>query len=95
MAVAMSGERPTLAPSDFPAHPIERRPAPVSQLPAVAVPDSGLDVVRGEAEQTRNLIVAPTLLQVIHHVIDGNTSPLNFWPATAIDNLCAHGLLSQ
>src|SRR5437867_10512824 len=57
--------------------------------------DSSLDVVRREAKQTRNLIVAPALLQVIHHVVDGNPCPLNLWPSTAIDNLCAHGLLSQ
>ena len=31
---------------------------------------------------------------VIHHVVDGNPGPLNLWPATAIDNLSAHGLLS-
>ena len=57
--------------------------------------DSGLDIVRREAEQTRNLIVAPALLQVIHDIVDGNPGPLNLWPATAINNLSAHGLLSQ
>ena len=56
--------------------------------------NSALDIVWGKAEQTRNLIVAPAFLLVIHHVVDGNPGPLNLWPATAIDNLSAHGLLS-
>lgn len=53
-----------------------------------------LDIVWEKAEQARNLIVAPALVYVIHHVIDGNAGSLNFWPAPTIDNLRAHNLLS-
>src|SRR5215468_3328946 len=48
--------------------------------------DSRLNVVRRETEEASDLIVAPTLLDVIQHIVDGNARPGDFWPAPAIDD---------
>src|SRR5262249_27792214 len=58
------------------------------------IPDSGLDVVRRETEEASNLIIAPTLLPVIDHVIHRDAGAFDFWPTTAVDDLSAHRLLS-
>src|SRR5262245_28923235 len=56
--------------------------------------DSGLDVVRRETEEASNLIITPTLLPVIHHVIHRDAGTFDFWPTTAVDDLSAHRILS-
>ena len=60
MAVALSGERRTLAPSDFPLPaPLAERPT-TGRAPVVAVPDSGLDY-----EQTLAVIERSILEQAL------------------------------
>ena len=58
------------------------------------VGDSNLDIIRREAEKAGNLIIAPTLLEVIHHIVYRDARPLDFWSTAAVDDLCAHYLLS-
>ena len=55
MAVALSGERHTLAPADFPLPPVPERPA-ASHAPVVAVPDCGLDYERTLAVIERSIL---------------------------------------
>jgi DNA-binding NtrC family response regulator len=55
MAVALSGERHTLAPADFPLPPAPERPA-ASHAPVVAVPDCGLDYERTLAVIERSIL---------------------------------------
>jgi len=57
--------------------------------------ESGLDVLWRQAKQPRKLIGAPALLYIIHDIIDGDARAGDFWPATTIDNLGSHGLLSS
>ena len=56
MAVALSGERRTLAPADFPLHaPLAERPV-TGHAPVVAVPDGGLDYERTLAVIERSIL---------------------------------------
>jgi DNA-binding NtrC family response regulator len=55
MAVALSGQRPVLYPSDFPLpSPVRWKPSPCESAPSIAVPDHGLDFdeVVGRFEQS-------------------------------------------
>jgi len=42
---------------------------------SLSVGDSGLDIIRREAEEAGNLIIAPTFLEVIHHVVYRDALP--------------------
>src|SRR6516162_6039238 len=52
--------------------------------------DGRLDVVWRETEEPRNLLIAPTGLEVVQHVIHRDARPGNFWPAAPINDGCAH-----
>jgi DNA-binding NtrC family response regulator len=57
MAIAMSGERETLCPSDFPLpSPAQRKPLPVSDAPAIRLPDGGLDFERTLSRIERSIL---------------------------------------
>ncbi|HEY1241656.1 MAG TPA: sigma-54 dependent transcriptional regulator [Bryobacteraceae bacterium] len=56
MAVALSADRRELTPDDFPASPAPLRLPETSELPVVAVPDSGLDYERTLAWIERSIL---------------------------------------
>lgn len=57
MAVALSGDRDTLYPSDFPLPPATpSKMAPVTALPVIAVPDEGLDFEQIVADMERTIL---------------------------------------